>query len=270
MKKALRPAFLFFLTATAILPAAGQTPLRSPAQAQPLPPGPATPMPRRLAVVVIDPAHGGPDTGARGSGGTIESEVVVDFGRAIRVALEAGGFRAILTREGNQNPSFDNRAALVNGLSDAIFITLHVSSTGTPGTARVYFCSMFPAPPQAPPVSGRPAGPPPARHPGLLEWDRAQEPFVELSRRLALLVQIQLAQRFRGSPETPSSAPIRQLRTIAAPAIAIEVSDVSLDAAALSQMGQPLAESVARAAGAFRLALAQTAPAQNLAPGPAR
>jgi N-acetylmuramoyl-L-alanine amidase len=255
VKKALCPAlflFLTVLTAAAVLLAAGPAPAQAP-------------LPRNLAVVVIDPAHGGSDTGARGSGGTIESEVVVDFGRAIRVALEAQGFRAVLTREGNQNPSFDARAALVNGLPDAVFITLHVSSTGTPGTVHAYFCSILPAPaaasPPSPAATGRPA--PPRRPAGLLEWDRAQEPYVELSRRLALLVQIQLALRFQGSPETPSSAPVRQLRTVAAPAIAIEVSNVSLDAARLSQMGQPLGEALARALSAFRQALAENASEQR-------
>jgi N-acetylmuramoyl-L-alanine amidase len=268
VKKALRPAFFLFLTATATLVAAGQTQTES----QPSSSGAAAAqLPRKLAVVVIDPAHGGSDTGARGSGGTIESEAVVDFGRAIRVALEAQGFRAVLSREGNQNPSLDDRAALANGFSDAIFVTLHVASTGTPGTARVYFCSILPAIPPASSPPGRPPAPPRASRPhGLLEWDRAQEPFLALSRRLALLVQIQLAQHFRGSPETPSEAPIRQLRTVAAPAIAIEISSVSLDAADLGQMGQPLGEALARAASAFQLALTEDAPAQDSAPGSPR
>jgi N-acetylmuramoyl-L-alanine amidase len=255
VKKALCPAFIFFLAAAAALMAAGRTQ----AQTQLSPKPPSAPMPRKLAVIVIDPAHGGSDTGARGSGGTVESEVVVDFGRAIRVALEAQGFRAVLTREGNQSPSFDDRASLVNGLSDAVFVTLHVSSTGMPGTARAYFCSILPAPPPLQPAAGQSAQP--RRAAGLLEWNRAQEPYVALSQRLAELVQIQLAQRFQGSPETPSSAPIRQLRTVAAPAIAVEVSSVALDAARLSQMGQPLGEALARAVSAFRQALAEDAAA---------
>ena len=253
MNKPLCFALLIFLTAgsAALLCAV-------PPQSQvPAPPRTAVaPLSGRLATVVIDPAHGGADAGARGSTGTIESEAVLDFGRAIRVALEAKGFRALLTREGNQSPSVDDRSAMVNGLSDAIFITLHVSSTGAPGTARAYFCAIFPAPPR-PQTTG--AAPPPRRAPGLLEWDRAQQPYLELSQRLAELVQIQLAQQFQGSPETPSSAPIRQLRTVAAPAIAIELSNVSFDAARLSQMGQPLGQALARAAAAFQEALTVSA-----------
>ena len=186
-------------------------------------------MPRRVAVIVIDPAHGGADTGARNSGGTIESEAVVDFGRAMRVALEAKGFTIKLTREGNQDPSFDDRAAAANAQPDSIFVTLHVASTGTPGTARAYFNMATPTAPGSPTqgtkATARPA-PSERRLTGLLEWDRAQEPYLELSQRLAELVQIQLAQKFQGSPEVPAPAAIRQLRNVAAPAIAICLSPV--------------------------------------------
>jgi N-acetylmuramoyl-L-alanine amidase len=214
-------------------------------------------MPSKLVVVVLDPAHGGSDSGARGLAGNIESEIVLDFGRASRVALEAQGFRALLTREGNQSPSFDDRSILVNGLPDAVFVSLHVSSTGPIGTARAYSYAL-PSSTSATTANPKesPASP---RHPGLIEWDRAQEPYLDLSRRLAELVQIQLAQQFQGSPETPLAAPIRQLRTIAAPAIAIEVSSVLADPPRLAQIGQPLGEAVARAAAAFRQALADGA-----------
>ena len=252
MRKPLVSGFVWFTVAAAALSAAGQAP----------PPKPEiSSAPAKLAVVVLDPAHGGSDSGARGPAGNIESEVVLDFGRAVRVALEAQGFRALLTREGNQGPSFDERSTLINGLPDAVFVSLHVSSTGAAGTARAYFYAVRPAP--------SPAQAPPGVAPrlrGLIEWDRAQEPFVDLSRRLAELTQIQLAQQFRGSPETPQAAPIRQLRTVAAPAIAIEVSSVAADPSRLAQMGQPLGEALARAAAAFRQALGET----TVEPGPAR
>jgi N-acetylmuramoyl-L-alanine amidase len=256
VKKSLRATLLFL--ATQFL--AGGALLHS----QTLPP--LAPVPNKVAAIVIDPAHGGSDSGARGSAGTLESEAVVDFGRAIRVALEARGFRVILTREGNQDPSFDERSARINGLADAIFITIHISSTGIPGTVRAYFCSILPAPPPAEnePAARNPRSAPPARRPdGLLNWDRAQEPYVELSQRLAGIAQIQLAQRFRGSPEIPISAPVRQLRTVAAPAIAVEVSSIALDAAKLSQMAQPLGEALASAASTFQQALTSDSTGQE-------
>ena len=88
----------------------------------------------------------------------------------------------------------------------------------------------------------------------LVRWDRAQQGYIDLSRKLAELIQIQMAQRFRGSSETPTTAAVRQLRTIAAPAVAIEVSSVSVpDRAQLDKMAPVLADSVARAVAAFRL-----------------
>ena len=73
------------------------------------------------------------------------------------------------------------------------------------------------------------------------------------ARKLAELIQMQMGQRFRGSSETPFEAPVRQLRTLGAPAVAIEVSSVSVaNRSALDQMGPGLADGVARAVAAFR------------------
>lgn len=245
-------AAIFAATQPPQTPGAAQT---TPSVATPA--GPQAPTASPVSVVVLDPAHGGSDSGARGPSGVLESEVVLDFARVVRVALEAQGFRVILTREGNQDPSFDDRSTLINGIADAVFVSLHVSSTGPLGTARAYSC-MFPNPAPGDPVGATPntqlfapiSG---SRRPGLIEWSLAQKAFVARSQKLAQLAQIQLAQKFQGSPDTPLEAPVRQLRTVAAPAIAIELSSVAVpDAQKLAQMGQPLADSVARAIVDFR------------------
>jgi N-acetylmuramoyl-L-alanine amidase len=219
--------------------------------------------------VVLDPAHGGADFGARGPTGLAESDVVLDFARAARIALEAQRLRVLLTREGNQDPSFDNRSAMVNGLRNAVLISLHVSSSGPVGTARTY-CYAFPSDP-APATNAGASGATGATgavqglqtsattstsqgsaRRNLIEWDHAQRSSVEFSRQLATLVQTELLRRFRGSQETPIAAPVRQLRTIAVPAIAIEVSSIDVtDAKRLDQMAQPLAEAIGRAVAEF-------------------
>ncbi|HSZ19439.1 MAG TPA: N-acetylmuramoyl-L-alanine amidase [Candidatus Acidoferrum sp.] len=204
---------------------------------------PAPPPQKPMGLVIIDPAHGGADSGSRGSSGITESDVVLSYARLLRISLEAQGLRVILTRQANDDPSFDDRSRLANAQRGNIFITLHVSSTGQPGTVRVYSLPRM-ALPQNAAVAPRS---------GLLRWDRAQFNFIDQSRRLAELVQIQMAQRFRGSSETPFEAPVRQLRTVGAPAVAIEVSSVSLpDRGRLDQMGPGLADGVARAVAAFR------------------
>jgi len=225
-------------------PAAQQTP--APQAAVP-PPGAtpeptaqtATPPPRvGLNIVVLDPAHGGTDFGARGTGGIHESDIVLDFAAQVRTALESQGFQVVLTRQGNANPSFDDRSAMANAQRGAIFVTLHIASTGTPGTARVYVMNDIA---------------PGADATGLIPWDRAQAPFVSLSRKLGDHVQGLLAQKFKGSPAMAQTASVRQLRTTAAPAIAVEISSVTVeDRAQLDHMAPGIADAIARGAAAFR------------------
>jgi N-acetylmuramoyl-L-alanine amidase len=212
-----------------------------------------------VAVVVLDPGHGGADVGARGTGGIVESEIVLDFARAIRVALEGQGERVVLTREGNEDPSMDSRSAMINALRGAVFISLHVSSTGPVGTARVYWYAFPDASPslttsgtQTSPPSTTPV-PAPSAPRGLVEWNQAQQPFLGSSQRLAELLQTQLAKKFGGSPATPEPVPVRQLRTIAAPAVAIEISSVAVpNEQQLVQMAGALADAVAHGVTDFR------------------
>ena len=191
-----------------------------------------------LNIVVLDPAHGGTDPGARGTGGIRESEIVLDFATQVRHALELQGFQVVQTRQGNENPSFDDRSATANAQRGAVFVTLHISSTGLPGTARVYVNSDLP------PVTDSN---------GLIPWDRAQAPFLGLSKKFGDLVQGFLFQRFKGSPDAAQTASVRQLRTTAAPAIAVEISSVTVENRGdLDRMAPGVADAIARGAATFK------------------
>jgi N-acetylmuramoyl-L-alanine amidase len=203
-------------------------------------PGTSTPPANRtgLNVVVLDPAHGGTDPGARGTEGISESDEVLQFAFATKRALEAQGFQVILTREGNDDPSFDDRSARANAQRGAVFITMHIASTGLTGTARVYV---------------EPDAPATKNIAGLIPWDRAQAPFLSLSRKMGDLVQQELSKRFKGSPDTLQTAPVRQLRTTAAPAIAVEISSVVVkERAELDRMVPGVAEAITRGLVEFR------------------
>jgi N-acetylmuramoyl-L-alanine amidase len=191
-----------------------------------------------LNIVVLDPAHGGTDPGARGSGGIRESDIVLDLAAQVRRALEAQGFQVVQTRQGNENPSFDDRSATANAQRGAVFVTLHISSTGLPGTVRVYVNSDLPTVTDSD---------------GLIPWDRAQAPFLGLSRKFGDLIQGMLVQRFKGSPEVAQTAGVRQLRTTAAPAIAVEISSVAVqDRAEIDRMAPGVADAIARGVAAFK------------------
>ncbi|MGA2843978.1 MAG: N-acetylmuramoyl-L-alanine amidase, partial [Candidatus Acidiferrales bacterium] len=73
-----------------------QQPAPSPPQAVPAQSGSqqiAPPTPAHVGpVIVLDPAHGGIDNGARGQGGVVEKDLVLLFARTARLALEREGF----------------------------------------------------------------------------------------------------------------------------------------------------------------------------------
>ena len=213
---------------------AGQSGTQAPAGSAPG----SQPAQSGLNIVVLDPAHGGTDPGARGTGGIQESEITLEFATGVRRALEQQGFQVVGTRQGNENPSFDDRSAMANAQRGAVFITLHIASTGIPGTVRVYVNSDLP---------------PLTAANGFIPWDLAQAPFLGLSRKLGDLVQGMLTHQFKGSPDIAQTAAIRQLRTTAAPAIAVEVSSVVVnDRADLDHMVPGVAGAIARGVAAFK------------------
>ena len=177
--------------------------------------------------------------------------MVLQLARAVRATLERQGYRVVMTRNDDTNPSYDDRAAMANTYRDAVFVSLHASSTGTAGTVRAY-CMQFAAPvtaaPLAPAALARPA-PPVA----LMLWQEAQRPYVASSHRLADLMQGEFVEAFAGSPPYSAGVPVRALRSVTAPAVAVEISSVSAQMpSVLAASGDPLGGAIARAITAFR------------------
>jgi N-acetylmuramoyl-L-alanine amidase len=200
-------------------------------------------------VIVLDPAHGGSDTGARGET-AVEKDVALQIARSVRAELERQGYRVVMTRNDDSNPSYDDRAAVANAYRDVIFISLHVASTGATGTVRAYytqFSTLVPSAPAAAPAAAK------APTPGLLVWEEAQRPYLDASHRLADRIQGELAQAFSGSPTASTGVPVRALRSVTAPAVAVEISSVSTPTPdLLTASAAPLANAIARAIPASR------------------
>ncbi len=257
----------------------GQTPAQIPAplQTQPTPtppqqpapalnPAPPAPPVHTGPVIVINAAHGGTDEGARADNGLLEKNVVLIFARMLRSEFERQGFRVVMTRNDDSNPSYEDRAAVANAYRDAIFISLHVSSTGQLGAVRAYsyqFSNPARAVSSAAPANAGAANaaspaaasvaPPSAPSTGLIVWEEAQRPYLDSSHRLADELQSALVQKFPGSPATSTRFAVRELRSVAAPAIAVEVSSVSAgDSNSLLAMGASMAATVERTIQAMR------------------
>lgn len=173
---------------------------------------------------------------------------MLTLAEATRTDLERLGFRVVMTRQADENLSYDDRAAAANAQRDAIFITFHVSSTGQIGTARSYYYDL------QPPIAALPAktaSAPPAGAP--LRWEQAQLPFVDTSHKLADLIQGEFAKTFPGSPQVSSAIPERALRSVATPAVAVEISSIGVpDPQTLLNAAAPVADAISRAAAAFR------------------
>ena len=223
-----------------------------PAPAQQIQPQAAAPQPSSV-VIVLDPGHGGTDNGARGENGAREKDIVLQVARTMRSELEREGYRVALTRNDDSNPSYDDRAAAANAFRDAVFISLHVSSTGTPGTVRAYYEEMGSTPSPATAAAGTDAKPPVLQTAGLVSWDQAQKTYLDASHHLADLIQIELSERFPNSPDTSLGTAVRVLRSVAAPAVAVELSSVSqANPNSLVGEAEPLAAAIGRAIMAFR------------------
>ena len=254
------------------VPAPPQTPPTPPQQPAPTqnPAPPAAPV-HTGPVIVINPAHGGTDEGARADNGLVEKNVVLIFARMLRSEFERQGFRVVMTRNDDSNPSYEDRAAVANAYRDAIFISLHISSTGQLGTARTY-CYQFSNPVVT--VTAAPAAgaentareSAAAASKGLVVWEEAQRPYMVSSHRLADVLQSALAQKFAGSPPTSTRFAVRELRSVAAPAIAVEVSSMSgADSNSLLAMGASLTGTVERSIQALRPLGSQPASAPEAA-----
>jgi N-acetylmuramoyl-L-alanine amidase len=229
------------------------------APAQATPQSPAQPPAQSPAhsgpVVVLDPAHGGTDSGARGQSGVIEKDMVLLVARTAKFALEREGFRVVMTRNDDSNPSYDDRAATANAYRDAIFISFHISSTGTPNTARVYSYQFSETGMNASAITANANSLPitPVKTTSLLAWEEAQRPYVGTSHRLADSLQADVTLRFAGSPGVSSAVAVRGLRSVAGPAVAIELSNVAVtDPNQLVAMAAPLATAIVHTVSASR------------------
>ena len=237
------------LCAAAVVLLAQQAPPASaPAPQTVAPPAGQAPAGRpSLSVVVLDPGHGGTDSGARGESGIAEKDVTLSLARAVQGQLERQGFRVVLTRLADESPTIDERTAIANAQRGAVFISLHVSSIGAAGTAMAFY---MPATPASEPKRG-----PEASGPPLVRWQDAQQAYAAQSRKLAELIQVQLGQKLRGSAEVPQAVAVRQLRSVTSPAVAVELSSVAVaERKPLDQAAPALAEAVARAVAAFKAA----------------
>lgn len=94
--------------------------------------------------IVIDPGHGGIDSGAEGVSGTLEKTVTLSFARELKARLEkTGRFTVELTRDSDVFLRLDERVRIARQYGANLFISIHADTIRYPSIrgATVYTVS---------------------------------------------------------------------------------------------------------------------------------
>jgi N-acetylmuramoyl-L-alanine amidase len=210
------------------------TPTPPPTPTEP-PPLLELPAPGGLRTVIIDPGHGGDETGARGPGGALEKDVTLSVARRLKASLEARlGVRALLTRDADRTMSLDERAALANNNKADLFISLHANASLRPAAsgAEVFYLSLDEYGDEAE-LAARPEGEllpvfgGGSRDIQLILWEMAQARYIEQSAAFARLVEAELRERVPMSARAIQQAPFRVLVGANMPAVLVEMGFIT-------------------------------------------
>jgi N-acetylmuramoyl-L-alanine amidase len=223
-----------------LLPAAGQTPPQ-PAPATPAPAPYPTPLPSpafpgnpaqsSIQTIVIDPGHGGADPGVKGPHGTLEKDVTMAVARELKGTIEGRlGIRVLLTRNGDQTLTADDRASLANNNKADLFLSLHANASFRPEVqgAEVFYLGLdrdaaqanqqAEADAQRLPVFG--GG---SRTLEIVPWQLAQARFIAQSATFAQMIEKQFDGHVPLDGRGLAQAPLRVLVGANMPAVLVEM-----------------------------------------------
>ena len=84
--------------------------------------------PNGKIVVVVDPGHGGKDSGAPGLGGVLEKDVVLPISKRLAAILEQHGIQVVLTRDADFFVDLAPRVELAQRVNATLFVSVHANS----------------------------------------------------------------------------------------------------------------------------------------------
>jgi N-acetylmuramoyl-L-alanine amidase len=111
----------------------------------------------KIGKIVIDPGHGGHDTGTIGPNGLEEKDLVLDVGRRLGKLLEARlGAEVVYTRKDDTFIPLETRTAVANQARADLFVSIHANSSHDPDARGVetYYLN-FTSSPEALEVAAR-------------------------------------------------------------------------------------------------------------------
>ncbi|MDA8017221.1 MAG: N-acetylmuramoyl-L-alanine amidase [Thermoanaerobaculia bacterium] len=189
-----------------------------------------------IRTIVLDPGHGGEETGAIGKNGTIEAVLNLRVARLLKSRLEQRlPVRVLMTRDSNVDIPHDTRVAIANQNKADLFISLHFNSYhGSQARGAETFFLSREASDQIAEKALR------AEHAFLTDdereeladlelilWDLAQSFHLAESQRFANLVQEELNETLGLRNRGVRQAPFRVLMGASMPAVLVELGFLS-------------------------------------------
>lgn len=132
-----------------ILPDARAVRLRvaPPAATDTMPRGSTDALPERwvLKTVIVDPGHGGKDSGARGLYNLFEKDATLDIGKRLSRLLSARGLKVELTRSNDRFISLQDRTQFANEKRGDLLVSIHCNSSRSADSRGVEAYFLKPA-----------------------------------------------------------------------------------------------------------------------------
>ncbi len=191
----------------------------------------------RRKIIVIDPGHGGVETGATGPTGLQEKTVTLDLARRVQRSFQRDrNVTVVLTRDDDRLIGLDERTAIANYNRADLFLSIHLNASprSTAMGAETYFLSNDATDDAARTLaalengaSGVEAKFSDDRNLDLVLWDLAQNQYLAESSLLAERIQWHLNSLTGTRDRGVRQAPFRVLMGATMPAVLIEAGFLS-------------------------------------------
>jgi len=192
-----------------------------------------------IRTVVIDPGHGGMETGAKGRFGNLEKDITLAISLKLKALIEKDmGFEVVLTRDRDVDVSIENRSATANNHKAGLFISIHANGAVQRKAAgsETFFLSLNATDEEtrrlaylennSTDLQSR-IDPSSDDDLMMILWDMAQNAYIKQSSRLAELVQSELDAMLGTRNRGIKQAPFRVLTGVACPAVLVEAAFIS-------------------------------------------
>ena len=95
-------------------------------------------------LIVIDPGHGGPDTGTIAASGEMEKTIVLEFAQALSEKLEkTGKYRVAMTRTDDRFVALGERVRTARSQGAALFVSIHADALASRREADVRGATVY-------------------------------------------------------------------------------------------------------------------------------